>query len=76
MELEASSRPRGPLTDAENQFQKERGLCNCCGGHVFGTASPKLAQYGAIQAARFAVKSRKLSILPIITEEPKDSLVL
>ena len=76
MELDASSRPRGPLTDAEKQFRKQQGLCNYCGGHGFGTACPKLAQRDAIRAARSAVKAHEMSILPAsttITEEPKNS---
>ena len=76
MELDASSRPRGPLTDAEKQFRKQRGLCNYCGGHGFGTACPKLAQRDAIRAARSVVKSHEISILPTpatITEDPKNS---
>ena len=64
MELDASSRPRGPLTDAEKQFRKQRGLCSYCGGHGFGTACPKPAQRDAIQAACSAVKSHEMSILP------------
>ena len=76
MELEASSRHRGPLTDVENQFRKKRGVGNYCSGHAFGIASPKFAQYDAIRAVRSAVKSRKMSILPIITEEPEISSAL
>lgn len=75
MELDASSRPRGPLTDAEKQFRKQQGLCNYCYGHGFGTAFRKLAQRDAIQAARSVVRSHKMSILPtpaIITEDPKN----
>ena len=64
MELDASSRPRGLLTDAEKQFRKQRGLCNYCGGHGFGTTCPKLAERDAIRAARSVIKSNEMSILP------------
>lgn len=80
MELDASSRPRGPLTDAEKQFRKQRGLCNYCGGHSFRTACPKLAKRDATRAARsVAIKSHKMSIPSTPTtniEEPKNSSTL
>ena len=76
MELDASSRPRGPLTDAKKQFRTQRGLCNDCVSHVFGTACPKIAQHDAIQAARSAVKFHEISIFltpAASTEESKNS---
>lgn len=76
MELDSSSRPRGPLTDAEKQFRKQRGLCNYCGGHGYGTPCAKLAQRDAIRAARSSVKSHEMSIPSTpatIIEEPKNS---
>lgn len=75
MELDASSRPRGPLRDAEKGFRNQRGLCNYCGGHGFRTACPKLAQRDVIRATRSGVKSHETSILPTavtISEEPKN----
>ena len=65
------------MTDAKRQFRKQQGLCNYCSGHGFGTACSKLAQRDAIQAARSAVKSHEISILPTpatIAEEPKKLL--
>ena len=48
MELDSSSRPRGPLTEAKKQFQKHRDLCNYCGTHALGTTCTKFAQQDAI----------------------------
>lgn len=53
MKLDSSSRPRGPLTEAEKQFRKQRGVCNYCGTDTLGTACAKLTQRDAVRAERF-----------------------
>ena len=69
MELDSSSRPRGPLTEAEKQFRKQRGLCNYCGTHPLGTTCTKLAQRDAARAARFPIKSHEM-LLPSTSSAP------
>lgn len=76
MELDASSRLQGLLTEAENQFPKQRGLGSYCGGHGFGTACPKLVQHDEIQAVLSAIKSHEILLLSALeagTEELKTS---
>lgn len=53
MKLDSSSRPRGPLTEAEKQFRKQRGVCNYCGTDTLGTACATLTQRDAVRAERF-----------------------
>lgn len=72
MKLDSSSRPRGPLTEAEKQFQKQRGVCNYCGTDALGTACAKLAQRDAVRAARFPVKSDEMSLLPTLTSPSEE----
>lgn len=69
MKLDFLSRPCGPITEAEKQFRKQRGLCNYCGTHPLSTTCAKLTQQDAIRVVQFFIKSHKI-LLPSTSTLP------